>query len=155
MDHERNPDPRRFNPERFANDLESEFASATAADPSKRNNYIFGAGRRLCQGMHIAERSLFLGISRLLWAFEFGRPFDAVTGELRPLPDIEDLVGGLTIKPAEFEVAITPRSAGRARIIRDDWRECEETLLDIETKQWKNIPEGMAFTTLMVERSEC
>ena len=144
MDPDRNPDPRRFDPSRFSSDASSsEFASATAGDPSKRNNYIFGAGRRLCQGMHIAERSLFLAISRMVWAFEFQRPVNALTGEEKPLPDIDDLVGGVTVKPADFEVVIKPRSEEKTRIIREMWRECEEGLLDGTTKQWKQVPEGM------------
>jgi cytochrome P450 len=66
MDPTRNPNPCRFDPTRFQNDNRTELESATSRDSSKRNNYIFGAGRRLCQVMHIAERSLFLGVSRLL-----------------------------------------------------------------------------------------
>jgi hypothetical protein len=34
-------------------------------DASKRNTFTFGAGRRIYAGMHVAERSLFLGISSL------------------------------------------------------------------------------------------
>lgn len=154
MDPARNPNPRKFDPSRFADDSGSEFASATASDPSKRNNYIFGAGRRLCQGMHIAERSLFLAISRMIWAFEFKRPLDPSTGKEKPLPDIDDLVGGITVKPAEFEVMIKPRSEKKAQMIRENWRECEETLLDGSTKQWKKVPAGMAFSTLTVEKEE-
>lgn len=48
--------------------------AATDPDVTSRGNFVFGAGRRLCQGIHIAERSLFLGISGLLWAFNFTKP---------------------------------------------------------------------------------
>lgn len=74
MDPKRNPNPRAFDPNRFANDSQSEFESATNLDPTQRQNWVSGAGRRLCQGMHIAERSLFLAISRLVWAFNFEKP---------------------------------------------------------------------------------
>ncbi|KAH6625117.1 cytochrome P450 [Boeremia exigua] len=146
MDPERNPDPRVFNPGRFANDARTEFESATG-EPTTRNNYIFGAGRRLCQGMHIAERSLFLAAARLLWAFEFQRVVDCQTGMLKPLPDVDELVGGLTVQPAPFEVGIVPRSEDRAVLIREAWREQEESMLDGVTKQWRKVPEGMAFST--------
>jgi len=134
---------------RFADDFRSEFESATARDSSKRNNFVFGAGRRLCQGMHIAERSLFLAISRLLWAFDIKRPVDSATGKEKPLPDVDDLVGTLAVQPAPFEVDITPRNEQKAQMMRDIWQGCEEALLDKETKQWKKVPEGMAFSTWM------
>ena len=152
MDPIRNPSPRDFNPERFSNDFRTEFEAATSGDPSKRNNFIFGAGRRLCQGMHIAERSLFLAISRMLWAFDFNRPIDSTTGKEKPLPDIDDLVGGITVQPAPFEVVITPRSEKKEQMIREIWQDCEDMLLDNQTKQWKKIPEGMAFSTWMPEK---
>src|ERR1700733_6302398 len=30
-----------------------------------------GAGRRLCPGIHLAERNLFIAMAKLLWAFSF------------------------------------------------------------------------------------
>jgi hypothetical protein len=152
MDPARNPNPRVYDPTRFADDFRTEFESATVTDTSKRNNFIFGAGRRLCQGMHIAERSLFLAISRMLWSFGFKRPIDPESGKEKPLPDIDDLVGGITVQPAPFEVTITPRSEKKAQMIRAIWKDCEETLLDMETKQWKKVPDGMAFSTWMPEK---
>ena len=47
MDPKRSPDPRTYNPERFASDTRSLYKSATG-EASKRDNYVFGAGRRLC-----------------------------------------------------------------------------------------------------------
>lgn len=151
MDPATNPDPRVFDPSRFASDLRSEFESATSGDPSQRRNYIFGAGRRVCQGMHIAERSLFLAVTRLLWAFDFMAMVDERTGQAKPLPDVDDLVGGLTIQPAPFEVRIVPRTEARARLVREAWSEVQNSFLDSETKQWNNVPEGMAFSTWMPE----
>ena len=152
MDPERNPNPRDFNPSRFTNDFRTEFEAATSSDASKRNNFIFGAGRRLCQGMHIAERSLFLAISRMLWAFNIDRPVDPATGKEKSLPDIDDLVGGITVQPARFEVIITPRNQKKAKMIHEIWQDCEDTLLDSKTKQWKKVPDGMAFSTWLPEK---
>lgn len=104
--------------------------------------------------MHVVERSMFLAVSRTLWAFDFKRPVDPKTGKEKPLPDIDDLVGGIAVQPAPFEVVITPRSEKKAQMIREAWRECEETLLDKETKQWKDVPKGMAFTTWMPEKAD-
>ncbi|KAL4906002.1 hypothetical protein BDW74DRAFT_15372 [Aspergillus multicolor] len=143
MDPKRHPNPRAFEPSRFIDHNLSEFEAAMDPDPSKRGNFVFGTGRRLCQGMHIAERSMFLAISGLLWAFTFDKPLDA---QGKPVtPDIDDLVGGIAVQPAPFEAVIEPRSAAKAEILRREWKECEEMLLDKETHQWKEVPEDMAF----------
>ncbi|KAH6695143.1 cytochrome P450 [Plectosphaerella plurivora] len=147
MDPERSPNPRVFNPDRFKGDDTSLYQSAVG-DTKKRDNFVFGAGRRQCQGIHIAERSLFLGISRLMWAFTFTPPIDASGNPTQY--DIEDLVGGITIQPAEYPVDIKARSPGKAQIIRDNVRGCKE-LLDPQTLQWKSVPEGMLFSTWMPE----
>ncbi|GAO50649.1 cytochrome P450 [Saitoella complicata NRRL Y-17804] len=71
MDPTRYPAPRTFNPDRFLGDTTTEAESAASANPSDRAHYGFGAGRRICVGIHVAQRSLFITVSRLLWAFEF------------------------------------------------------------------------------------
>lgn len=141
MDPKRSPEPRRFNPERFAGDTTTLYESAHG-EPLKRDNFNFGAGRRLCQGIHIAERSLFLGMSRILWGFNLDKPLDAVGDPITP--DVDDLVGGITMHPRPYKVDIVPRSPERAAIIRQAVKECE-SLLHPETKQWKQVPEGMVF----------
>ncbi|KAF5599132.1 cytochrome P450 monooxygenase oxidoreductase [Fusarium pseudocircinatum] len=69
MDPERHANPRQFNPDRYRDDFQSLADAAANPDASKRDQFTFGAGRRICPGIHVAERSLFLGISRILWAF--------------------------------------------------------------------------------------
>jgi cytochrome P450 len=49
----RSPSPRVFNPDRFASDSRSLYESAIG-EAAKRDNYVFGAGHRLCQGIHTA-----------------------------------------------------------------------------------------------------
>ena len=62
-------DPRKFNPDRYENDFHNRTKSAQNSDPSRQDHFAFGNRRRLCQSMYVAERSLYLAMSRLLWGF--------------------------------------------------------------------------------------
>jgi hypothetical protein len=74
------------------------------------------------------------------------------TEKQKPLPDIDELVGTLTVQPAPFEATIVPRSEKKAQLIRETWRDTEENLLDKQTLQWKEIPKGMLFSTWLPEK---
>ncbi|KAF2186414.1 putative cytochrome P450 [Zopfia rhizophila CBS 207.26] len=137
----RYPNPRRFNPERFKDDTQSAFDAALNPDVSKRDHFTFGAGRRICPGMHVAERSLFLGIARMLWAFDFKRPVDEDGNEI--VPDPNKVTQGFVAAPVPFKAIITPRDEKRAVMVCQEWENAISEQLDRETMQWRNIPEGM------------
>jgi cytochrome P450 len=144
MDPKRFPEPRRFNPERYANDFQTFGEAAANPDASKRDQFTFGAGRRICPGMHVAERSLFLAISRILWAFEIKPKKDANGHPI--LPDPEKYTQGFVCMPEPFVADITPISVERAAIVEREWEEGKKLLGD--EMQWKNIPEGMSLPSL-------
>ncbi|GME27166.1 cytochrome p450 [Neofusicoccum parvum] len=146
-DEKRYPQPDRFWPERYQGDAIGIAESATLADVSKRDQFGFGAGRRICQGMHIAERSLFLGIARILWGFDIKPVIDEATGEPKP-PEQDRLVGGLVMMPDKYEADIKPRSERHAEIMREAWTDIKREFLDKETGQWNQIPEGMDLPKL-------
>ncbi|KAK3711990.1 hypothetical protein LTR37_009302 [Vermiconidia calcicola] len=137
-DPKRAPNPRKFDPSRYKKDHLGLFDSASNPDGSKRDMFTFGAGRRICPGMHVAERSLFLGIARVLWAFDVTPALDA-SGE-KIIPDQERLTQGFVCMPEEYQCTISSRSAGRAERVRSEWRKAEEELLDAKTKQWVENP---------------
>ncbi|KAI1734976.1 cytochrome P450 [Xylaria scruposa] len=141
-DASRHPEPRRFDPSRWAHDSQTSAEAANNRDASKRDQFVFGAGRRLCQGMHIADRNLFLAISRLLWAFDFERPIDPSTGK-EIVPDMENLTEGLLVCPGPFDAVIKPRSELKAEAIRVEWEKMTELLDD--DLQWKTVPEGLVW----------
>lgn len=139
MDPMRHPNPRVFDPSRCENDASTAIGSASNPDASKRDHFSFGAGRRLCQGTHIAERSLFLGIARLLWAFKFERERDENGREI--IPDIERLTEGAAVLPETFLAKITVRSEEKARVVREQWREAKNNLDG--RGQWRDVPDEM------------
>ncbi|KAI1338689.1 cytochrome P450 [Xylariaceae sp. FL0016] len=141
-DPKRHPDPRTFDPARYANDSLSSIDSANNPDATKRDHFAFGAGRRRCQGMHIADRSIYLAISRLLWAFDFKRAIEPKTGQ-EVVPDMDDLVDGFMALPKPFPANICPRSPERAECVRREWEQVSK-LLD-EDGQWEVVPEGLIW----------
>jgi cytochrome P450 len=72
---ERYEEPDLFAPERFLGDNLDASASALHPDYRKRDHFHYGFGRRLCQGIFVAEASLYIVVSRVLWGFD-----------LKPLP---------------------------------------------------------------------
>lgn len=146
-------DPRAFDPSRFEGDGRTSAEAAAAGaegggpggpgGPGGRDQWTFGAGRRVCPGMHVADRSLFLGVARLLWGFDLERAPDGRGGEVTPDPD--DLTQGLVVAQKPFPSRITPRSNKHAQVIREEWEACQ-ALLD-EDKQWREIPDGKFFAS--------
>lgn len=135
MDPKLHPNPRTFNPDRYLGDAQSLGDAAANADPSKRDVYTFGAGRRICPGIHVAERSLFLAMSRILWAFDIAPALDETTKE-PILPDPDRLTQGFVCMPEEYPARITPRSPERADRVVQEWKKAERESLDSTTKQW-------------------
>lgn len=138
MDPKRHPSPRTFDPTRYRDDYQSLGDAAANPDASKRDAFTFGAGRRICPGIHVAERSLFLGMSRILWAFKIEPALDESGKPI--LPDADRLTQGFVCMPEEFPARITPRSKERADRVLNEWKDAERELLDPVTKQWVQPP---------------
>ncbi|PNY24206.1 Fumitremorgin C synthase [Tolypocladium capitatum] len=68
-DEKRFPNPDTFDPDHYKGQTTLAPELAAAADYESRDHYGYGSGRRICPGIHLAERNLFLGIAKLIWAF--------------------------------------------------------------------------------------
>lgn len=145
FDPKRHPDPRTFDPDRYLHDNTTSAQSAHQNDASKRDHFTFGAGRRLCAGIHIADHSLFAGIAGLLWAFDIKPERDQATS--KPiLPDPDLYTPDVLCRPQSFPACIVPRSKEKAQIVQDSWgKACSDLDKD---GQWKKIPNGMKFTEI-------
>jgi cytochrome P450 len=75
-DEKRYANPDVFDPDHYAGYTKLAPEYLTASDPVARDHYAYGNGRRVCPGIHLGERNIFLGICKLLWAFEFKKAVD-------------------------------------------------------------------------------
>ncbi|KAF2462457.1 O-methylsterigmatocystin oxidoreductase [Lineolata rhizophorae] len=117
----RYPNPKAFKPERYLNHPLKSGAYAGIANPLERDHFSFGAGRRICSGIHLAENSLFITVAKILWAFDIKPP---VRADGRELPvDVSDDAyepGANTIaKP--FEARFIPRNQKVEQVLRHEW----------------------------------
>ncbi|KAK7897444.1 hypothetical protein LTR67_005333 [Exophiala xenobiotica] len=103
------PDPEIFNPDRYLNHRKLASDYAGSPDWANRDHYNYGAGRRVCPGMHLAERNMWRIAAKLLWAFEFSEYIDPETGVKTTL-DPDAYNPGILQAPLPFKVAIKPRS---------------------------------------------
>lgn len=128
MDEQHYPDRDTFNPDRFlphSSKLANDFA--VGPDYANRDHYGYGAGRRICPGIHLAERSMWRITAKLLWAFEFAEPLDPVTGKVQPL-DPDAYTSANLVCPLPFKVRITPRSQAHVDIIKRELAGAEDFL---------------------------
>ncbi|EXJ84068.1 hypothetical protein A1O3_04735 [Capronia epimyces CBS 606.96] len=116
-------DPYEFKPERYINHPKLANDYAGGADFSNRDksncsshHYGYGSGRRMCPGIHLAERTQWRIAAKLLWAFDILPGLDPATGKPVKL-DPNHYVEGLLHGPAPFKCIFKPRSQTHVDII--------------------------------------
>jgi hypothetical protein len=93
----------------------------------RAHHYGYGAGRRMCPGVHLAERNQWRIVAKLIWAFEIKEPVDSKTGKTVSL-NADDYTTGLLHAPNPYKVIFKPRSPAHSETIR---REMEQSLKDL------------------------
>jgi cytochrome P450 len=112
-----------FDPDRYATRTQLSPHYAASPDFASRDHYTYGAGRRMCPGIHLAERTLVIAIAKLLWAFEFrenpGKPVD-----VDPRTGYSE---GLVRAPVPFECEVLVRR-GREGVVEREFGEVGSVL---------------------------
>ncbi|KAJ6094276.1 hypothetical protein N7467_003121 [Penicillium canescens] len=112
------PDPESFRPERYLRHPKGAALYAASSDSYGRDHWDFGAGRRICPGMHLAENSMFITIAKILWAFELVAP-----GEVDLSHDAYE-TGTMTI-PKPFAVEFFCRNQKIEQVLKAEWETAE------------------------------
>ncbi|KAK7042226.1 putative cytochrome P450 [Favolaschia claudopus] len=121
-------DPENFIPERY---LLSENGTKPGISGSDlRPNLPFGAGRRICPGMHLAQNTININAMNFVWAFNFTADTDAQGNPI--LLNTFDYQKGLLTGPRPFKCKITPRSVEKAEIIEHEFLEAADTFSKFE-----------------------
>ncbi|KAL4890650.1 cytochrome P450 [Aspergillus ambiguus] len=108
--------PLEFHPERWI---------GRDADDGTFTNF-FGYGRRVCTGRHIARNSLFLLMSRILWAYNV-QPAIGHDGNPEKVDDMAFGSGFVSI-PLPFQAVFKPRSEHVRTIIENEWESTEKNI---------------------------
>ncbi|KAH0342002.1 putative cytochrome P450, partial [Aureobasidium melanogenum] len=110
------PNPGVFDPARFLKSPLSAAEYLNANDPYQRDHFSYGAGRRVCPGVHVAERSLYINIVRTLWGFNYAKAKGPDGTVIEPTIA---MMKGLLSTPSPFEASVTVRSAQHAKLITE------------------------------------
>lgn len=124
------PSPDVFDPDRYRGRTLLAYEYAASADFENRDHYGYGSGRRICPGIHLAERNLFLARTKLLWAFSFAEKRDTQGRRISPV-DVDAATGytkGLMQRPKPFDCEIRPRSEARQETILKEYAHAKENI---------------------------
>ncbi|KAJ7917388.1 cytochrome P450 [Mycena leptocephala] len=121
-------DPDNFVPERYL--LTENGTKPGVGGSGPKPTLVFGFGRRICPGIHVAQNSINLNAMNLLWGFDFNPEID-VDGKLVPADTFAYKKGGLA-GPLPFKCQITPRTTEKAKIIEHEFLEAADTFSKFE-----------------------
>ncbi|KAG1747693.1 cytochrome P450 [Suillus lakei] len=99
------PEPDAFKPQRWIDD------QGRLRDDL--NNFLYGFGRRICPGQHVANRSVFIGTVLILWAFRL------TLDPTQPLDDMGFMNSEKTHRPCTIKFELRIPEAELRRMMKD------------------------------------
>ncbi|GKT43467.1 cytochrome P450 monooxygenase patI [Colletotrichum spaethianum] len=115
-----------YNPDKFipqASKLAPELAAASRYN--ERDHYSYGAGRRICVGLHLAERTQWRIIAQILWAFKI-EPVVGADGKAIELDtSYAAYEEGFLHSPKDYTVRFVLRSERHAEVLRKEFGDVE------------------------------
>jgi cytochrome P450 len=122
-------DPKTFkNPESFdpARYLAYPSKSGAYVGQDDRDHWSFGAGRRICSGLHVAENSLFILFAKVLWAFDPRPPLDDNGSEI-PIDTADSAFENASVTVAKpYRCRLIPRNDTVIVTIQREWDEAQK-----------------------------
>jgi len=108
-------DADQFRPDRYLN---VELGGSPLDNYDEEGHSTYGAGRRICQGRHFANETLFIHYATILWGLDISPKLD--THGFKAVPDeYSHISTGMTLHPLPFDCNITPRFPGVASLLSD------------------------------------
>lgn len=111
------PDAESYNPERWLSPKYPTFQAPLSQFPNIRRYTSFGFGRRICPGLIVAERSLFIETAMLMWACRVGKKYDD-DGAVIAVPWY-DYKPGVNTGPKGFQFVLNVRDKKKAQMLRE------------------------------------
>lgn len=106
-----------FKPERWLQPEYSTYQEPLTTYPNLKRFAAFGHGRRICPGLEVTEKALFLQFSSLLWACIIKRARDRDGKEIE-VP-FYDYTGVSISTPRNFRFAVEERKEGRLKMMEE------------------------------------
>lgn len=129
-------EPDAFMPSRY---MANRFGSKTTPGPdsrsdkkegdvSRKQTYVFGAGRRMCAGQKMAENSMLMTMAKLVWAFDV-TPQEGEVLDVNMQTAFKDAI---LSGPKEFKVKFEVREDRKKVTIERRWKEADLFLSKFE-----------------------
>ncbi|KAF9011144.1 cytochrome P450 [Cyathus striatus] len=114
-----------YDPERLLNNPEA----------AKIIDYAFGAGRRICPGIHYAKNTVYLTVMTFLWGFNLSKARDAAGIEIEV--DLDAFEERVAVEPKPFKCNIKPRSSRHAEMLFSEFHTAQRDVRAFEVDMGK------------------
>ncbi|KAK7029931.1 cytochrome P450 [Favolaschia claudopus] len=105
--------PMLFNPDRYL---------GPNAEPDPADMGLFGYGRRVCPGMHLANVSIWICVVKAVAGLTISRALDENGIPIDPIADVSD---GIVSRPLPFKCTVKPRSKQVLKWVEDATRDAQ------------------------------